>query len=116
MKKIPSALVRAARCGLRLQQRQIAERAEIATPTIQLIEAGTANPKRSTMSLIRRAFEEMGVVFEDMPDGRLAVIFDPSNPVVREAIEPARAAPVKKAAPAKKSQAAAAPRARAKAK
>jgi transcriptional regulator with XRE-family HTH domain len=102
MKNIPSALLRAARCGLRLEQKDIAERAEVSTPTMSMIETGAGNPKRSTMTLVRRAFGEMGVTFEEFSGGQLGVIFDPTNEVVGAALAPAKKAPVKKAAPASK--------------
>ena len=57
------AQCRAARGLIDWSQRQLAEAAEVGVATIRLFEAGKGEQRRSTLSVIRNAFEAAGVEF-----------------------------------------------------
>jgi DNA-binding XRE family transcriptional regulator len=62
---ITAAQCRAARGLLGWNQADLAEFAGIATVTVHQFEAGAAQPRRSTVDVIRRAFESAGILFID---------------------------------------------------
>lgn len=57
---------RAARAGLRLSQKEIAEAAGVAERTVIDFERGARAPIGSTRAAIRSAFERAGVVFGEV--------------------------------------------------
>ncbi len=56
---------RAARGLLAWSQVELAEKAQLGVVTVHQLEAGSARPRRSTLDVIRRAFEAAGVEFID---------------------------------------------------
>jgi transcriptional regulator with XRE-family HTH domain len=56
---------RAARGLLGWSQQQLADRARVGLVTVHQLEAGISQPRRSTLEVIQRAFEEAGVEFTD---------------------------------------------------
>src|SRR5215813_6549637 len=60
---------RAARALLNWSQQDLAEHAQVGVVTIHQLEAGTSQPRRATLDVIRRAFERAGVVFIDENGG-----------------------------------------------
>ena len=60
---ITAAQCRAARGLLGWTQYDLAERAGIGIVTVHQFEAGAGQPRRATGEVIRRAFEQDGVVF-----------------------------------------------------
>ena len=60
---------RAARGLLSWNQQDLAHRAGIGIVTVHQLEAGTSQPRRATLEVIRRAFEEAGVEFIDENGG-----------------------------------------------
>src|SRR3954466_4544541 len=62
---LSSELVRAARALLRWEQRHLAEASSVSLPTIKRLEAkaGPLQAHNSTLSAIRRAFEDAGIDF-----------------------------------------------------
>src|SRR6266702_4255767 len=69
LKMITSAQCRAARALLDWSQQDLAEHAEVGVVTIHQLEAGTSQPRRATLDVIRRAFERASVVFIDENGG-----------------------------------------------
>jgi transcriptional regulator with XRE-family HTH domain len=63
MTMITAAQCRAARGLLAWTQYDLAERAGIGIVTVHQFEAGISQPRRATGEVIRRAFEQAGVVF-----------------------------------------------------
>jgi DNA-binding XRE family transcriptional regulator len=59
---------RAARGLLAWSQQDLAKKAGVGVVTVHQLEAGTSQPRRATLDVIRRAFESAGVEFID--DGR----------------------------------------------
>lgn len=57
--------IRGARAMLSMTQASLASAAGISTTALNNIERGAADPKASTLSAIRRALEDAGVVFVD---------------------------------------------------
>ena len=57
--------VRAARALLAWSQQRLADEVPIGIVTVHQIEAGKTRPHRSTLVVIRRAFERAGVTFID---------------------------------------------------
>jgi transcriptional regulator with XRE-family HTH domain len=62
---ITAAQCRAARGLLGWNQADLAEFAGIATVTVHQFEAAAGQPRRSTVDVIRRAFESAGILFID---------------------------------------------------
>ena len=64
---ITSEQCRAARGLLAWSQLELARNARVGVVTVHQLEAGSSQPRRSTLDVIRRAFEAAGVEFID-PD------------------------------------------------
>ena len=60
---IDSAQCRAARGLLAWSQQDLANAASVGIVTVHQLEAGTSEPRRATLQVIRRAFEDAGVEF-----------------------------------------------------
>jgi predicted transcriptional regulator len=60
---------RAARGLLDWSQQNLAEKAAVGIVTVRQLEAGTHEPRRATLDVIKRAFETAGVVFIDENGG-----------------------------------------------
>lgn len=60
---------RAARGLLDWSQQELATRAEIGIVTVRQLEAGTIEPRRATLAVVRQAFEYAGVEFIDENGG-----------------------------------------------
>ena len=60
---------RAARGLLGWNQQELARRARVGIVTVHQLEAGVSQPRRSTLDVIRRAFEAAGVEFIDENGG-----------------------------------------------
>jgi transcriptional regulator with XRE-family HTH domain len=60
---------RAARGLLGWNQQELARRARVGIVTVHQLEAGVSQPRRSTLDVIRRAFESAGVEFIDENGG-----------------------------------------------
>jgi transcriptional regulator with XRE-family HTH domain len=56
---------RAARGLLDWSQQHLAQRASVGVVTVHQLEAASTRPRRSTLDVIRRAFEAAGVEFID---------------------------------------------------
>ena len=56
---------RAARGLLGWSQQELASKAGVGIVTVHQLEAGTSQPRRATLDVIRRAFESAGVEFID---------------------------------------------------
>jgi predicted transcriptional regulator len=56
---------RAARGLLAWGQQELAKKASVGVVTVRQFEAGTNQPRRATLSVIKRAFEDAGVEFID---------------------------------------------------
>lgn len=57
------AQCRAARALLDWSQQQLADAAGVGVVTIRQFEGGASEPRRSTLDVLRRAFEAAGVIF-----------------------------------------------------
>jgi predicted transcriptional regulator len=66
---LSSAQCRAARGLLDWSQQDLAREAGVGLVTVHQLEAGTSKPRRSTLDVIRRAFETAGVEFIDENGG-----------------------------------------------
>jgi transcriptional regulator with XRE-family HTH domain len=66
---INSAQCRAGRGLLAWSQQQLADAAGIGVVTVHQLEAGTSEPRRATLEVIKRAFENAGVEFIDENGG-----------------------------------------------
>jgi predicted transcriptional regulator len=66
---ITAAQSRAARGLLAWSQQDLANEAGVGTVTVHQLEAGASHPRRSTLEVIRRAFENAGVEFIDENGG-----------------------------------------------
>jgi len=66
---ITAAQCRAARGLLAWSQQELAGRAGVGTVTVHQLEAGTSEPRRATLEVIKRAFEEAGIEFIDENGG-----------------------------------------------
>jgi transcriptional regulator with XRE-family HTH domain len=66
---INPAQCRAARGLLAWSQQDLAREAGIGVVTVHQFEAGTSAPRRATIDVIKRAFEEAGVEFIDENGG-----------------------------------------------
>jgi predicted transcriptional regulator len=60
---------RAARGLLDWGQQQLADKASVGVVTVRQFEASTHQPRKATLSVIRRALEEAGVEFIDENGG-----------------------------------------------
>src|SRR5262245_17761005 len=60
---------RAARGLLAWSQQDLADEAGVGIVTVHQLEAGTSQPRRATLDVIRRAFERRGVEFIDENGG-----------------------------------------------
>jgi transcriptional regulator with XRE-family HTH domain len=70
---ISSAQCRAARGLVDWSQLELAEQAGVGVVTIRQLEAGTHEPRRATMEVVRRALEAAGVEFIDENGGGAGV-------------------------------------------
>jgi predicted transcriptional regulator len=59
---------RAARGLLAWSQVELAQKARVGVVTVHQLEAGSSQPRRSTLEVIRRAFEAAGVEFIDQDE------------------------------------------------
>ena len=66
---ITPAQSRAARGLLAWSQQDLANEAGVGVVTVHQLEAGTSQPRRATLDVIRRAFERGGVEFIDENGG-----------------------------------------------
>jgi transcriptional regulator with XRE-family HTH domain len=66
---INSAQCRAGRGLLAWSQQQLADAAGIGVVTVHQLEAGTSEPRPTTLEVIKRAFENAGVEFIDENGG-----------------------------------------------
>lgn len=66
---INPAQCRAARGLLAWSQQDLASAAGIGVVTVHQLEAGTSAPRRATLEVIKRAFEDAGVAFIDENGG-----------------------------------------------
>lgn len=64
---ITPAQCRAARALLDWSQQQLAEAANVGNATIRNFEGGKSNPQTATLDVLKRAFENNGLIF--MVDG-----------------------------------------------
>jgi predicted transcriptional regulator len=71
---------RAARGLLSWKQQDLARHAEIGIVTVHQLEAGASQPRRATLAVIRKAFEEAGVEFIDENGGGPGVRLRKSTP------------------------------------
>jgi transcriptional regulator with XRE-family HTH domain len=62
---VTSAQCRAARGLLGWTQQKLAAAAGVGFVTVHQLEAGSSKPRRATLEVIRRAFEDAGVAFID---------------------------------------------------
>ena len=60
---ISSAQCRAARGLLDWTQQHLADRAGVGIVTVRQFEAGLSEPRRATLDVIKRAFEDAGIEF-----------------------------------------------------
>ena len=60
---------RAARGLLDWSQQELANKAAVGIVTVRQLEAGTHEPRRATLDVVRRAFEAAGVEFIDENGG-----------------------------------------------
>ncbi len=73
------AQCRAARALLDWSQQQLADAAGVGVVTVRQLEAGSSQPRRATMDVLRRALEAAGVQFidaGDVPEGSGVVLRD----------------------------------------
>lgn len=63
MIKITPEQCRAARGLLAWSQQELAQNAQVGVVTVHQLEAGSSRSRRSTLDVIRRAFEDAGVEF-----------------------------------------------------
>jgi predicted transcriptional regulator len=66
---ISSEQCRAARGLLDWSQQELANKAAVGIVTVRQLEAGTHEPRRATLDVVRRAFEKAGVEFIDENGG-----------------------------------------------
>jgi predicted transcriptional regulator len=66
---ITPAQSRAARGLLAWNQQDLANEAGVGVVTVHQLEAGTSQPRRATLDVIKRAFERAGVEFIDENGG-----------------------------------------------
>jgi len=66
---ITPAQCRAARGLLTWSQQELAERSGVGIVTVHQLETGTSQPRRATLEVIKRAFEDAGIAFIDENGG-----------------------------------------------
>jgi predicted transcriptional regulator len=66
---ITSEQCRAGRGLLGWSQQELADSAGVGVVTVHQLEAGTSEPRRATLVVVRRAFEKAGVEFIDENGG-----------------------------------------------
>jgi transcriptional regulator with XRE-family HTH domain len=66
---ITPAQCRAARGLLGWNQKELAEKAGISAVAVNQFETGISEPRRSTLDVVRRAFERAGLLFIDENGG-----------------------------------------------
>ena len=66
---VTAAQCRAARGLLSWSQQQLADHAGVGIVTVRQVEAGTTEPRRATLAVLRNAFEQAGVDFIDENGG-----------------------------------------------
>jgi len=66
---ITPAQCRAARGLIGWSQQDLASEARVGIVTVHQLEAGTSQPRRATLDVIRRAFESAGIEFIDENGG-----------------------------------------------
>jgi transcriptional regulator with XRE-family HTH domain len=81
---INSAQCRAGRGLLAWSQQQLADAAGLGVVTVHQLEAGTSEPRRATLEVIKRAFENAGVEFIDENGGGPGVRLRKSNRKTRK--------------------------------
>src|SRR5262249_8934777 len=69
------AQCRAARALLAWTQQELADQARVGVQTIRLLEGGRTIPRRATLQVIQRAFEQAGVALIGPGDGGPGVRF-----------------------------------------
>ena len=74
-----SAQCRAARGLLAWSQQKLADAAGVGIVTVHQFEAGTSEPRRATLQVIRQAFEAAGVEFIEENGGGSGVRFRESS-------------------------------------
>lgn len=62
------AQCRAARALIDWSQQQLADAARVGVVTVRQLESGAAQPRNSTVDVLRRALEAAGVQFIDLGD------------------------------------------------
>jgi predicted transcriptional regulator len=78
---VSPAQSRAARGLLAWNQQDLAREAGVGIVTVHQLEAGTSQPRRATVDVIRRAFERAGIEFIDENGGGLGVrLRNPEQP------------------------------------
>jgi transcriptional regulator with XRE-family HTH domain len=70
---ITSAQCRAGRGLLAWSQQELAGAAGVGVVTVHQLETGTSEPRRATLEVVRRAFENAGVEFIDENGGGAGV-------------------------------------------
>lgn len=70
---VSPAQCRAARGLLDWSQQDLARQAGIGIVTVRQVENGATEPRRSTLAVVRQAFERAGVEFIDQNGGGLGV-------------------------------------------
>ena len=70
---------RAARGLLDWNQQDLAKEAGVGIVTVHQLEAGTSQPRRATLQVIKRAFEKAGVEFIDENGGGPGVRLQKAN-------------------------------------
>ncbi len=75
MGMIDAAQCRAARGLLGWSQQTLADAADIGVVTVHQLEAGSSSPRRSTLRVIRQAFEAAGIEFIEENGGGAGVRF-----------------------------------------
>jgi transcriptional regulator with XRE-family HTH domain len=63
--RMTPAQCRAGRALINLSQQQLADAAGVGVVTVRQFETGAAEPRRSTLDVLRRALEAAGVLFVD---------------------------------------------------
>jgi len=83
---ITSAQCRAARGLLDWSQQELADKARVGVVTVRQLEAGTHQPRRATLEVVRRCLESGGVEFIEENGGGAGVRL--REPTLRKRTEP----------------------------
>lgn len=70
---ITAAQCRAARGLLGWSQQALSKTAGVGTVAVHQLESGASQPRRSTLEVVKRAFEDAGVIFIDENGGGAGV-------------------------------------------